>query len=806
MSELSFPFFVKAKTPSSNVLMVKYDVDPITGQGKTADTTYIADGIHNSIVYDMGSSLPINRAVLNSLNESNRLSKNFVALYCSNDNVTYTAIPDFTMLHAGNEVYFYNFSVTARYLKIHFTYENDPAEDFAIFNFLQNQMKAYYTDAPLLSGEGTFEKHTTVEVSNSRASVVYNRVVQFTLDGLGISATDLKKDLSDIRFCYDGKQLPHYVMNGTIYVRVFELAANGKATLDIYYGNEKAESIANGPETFEIEYGNKVTTAVQPGVSWITTVEQMPDGSLIIIGSYSGQEELGIIRSTDGGRTWSKMEKIKFTADSNYTPEENMVDDSGGFIVDHEKGIAYFLCVHNIPYGLAPDVDASRRSLQMLITKDSGKTWSIRTLTEITTDFRFGTYSDGLKVSCYDGAGENVDYVFTLSMKRDGIRSLSAIYSTDDGNTWKLSESRISVDVSNTSFEAERGLSEETVWEQTDGTLIMYARYQVKGVLHFAVSHSYDHGVTWSEVEDSQIYTSNTQPIIIGHDGVPVILWGGNNSHGSDRYSRLPLNVAYSSDDAETFKGILDISHQTALMNRNYDKMSIAANQGNLYAITNPDIVIYERGGVDCAYIHATNFRFHIENFSDYLYKTKGAFDSFESQNYTAEGWIAVEDYDTVGAAKPHISQKGATDGEYALQIVSNNKLSRSLPYAEKGVVFFDLYVEKMGGMTFELQTAYNCDAEVTAPITLYVNENGEISYVASNGTRRATGLSLAKGQNRISISFDGKQGAATLSVNGQSREIVFRNEFGNYICFAYIYTQSETQVFMDSFVLLDQD
>ena len=294
--------------------------------------------------------------------------------------------------------------------------------------------------------------------------------------------------------------------------------------------------------------------------------------------------------------------------------------------------------------------------------------------------------------------------------------------------------------------------------------------------------------------------------MIVGNDGVPVILWGGNNSHGATRYSRLPLNIAYSKDDAETFEGILDISHQTALMNRNYDKMSISANQGNLYAITNPDIVIYERGGVDCAYIHATNFRFHIENFSDYLYKTKGAFDSFESRSYEAEGWVAVEDYDTVGAAKPRVAKKGATDGEYALQIVSNNKLSRSLPYVENGIVSFDLYVEKMGGMTFELQTAYNCAAEVTAPITLYVEQDGTVFYVDEGGVRKSVGLSVAKGANRISISFDGNEGTATLTVNEQSKEIVFRSEFGNYICFAYIYTQSETQVAMDTFVLLDQD
>ncbi len=802
ITEAQFSFFVKAKNPVSNVLRLKYDKDPVKGSGTTADTTYIADGVYNSIIYDMKQSESINRAVLYSLNAGTRVTKNFVALYTSDDNKTYTAVPDFAVLYQGGTLYFYNFSVKARYLKIHFTFDKNPVSSLSVFQSLQKQMRAWYEDTALLAN-GEFAHRTTVPVSNPLSSAVYNKIVAYSLSDLGIPESELQSDRRDLRFRLGEIDLPHAFNGGRIFVRIPEIGAGKRADITVLWGNAKAESIENPQETFEAEYGTKVVTSRLGVTDWRNSVALMPDGSLLTVGGIGkhtdGKTYLGMERSTDGGRTWTATQRISCTAG---------ISDGGGFIVDYEtKTVYYFGFETHGPLKWGTSVENTSQYLRIFVSKDSGKSWTkgpeIQGLKEHTI---MASYSNGIRLSCYDGDGPQVDYVFTTGIKREdagGVFALAAtaVYSADGGKTWKISNSRINYAGGSLAFEG--GVGEETVYEQKNGNLILYARCQVNGVTHFAVAHSYDHGVTWEEdAKLSNVYTSNTQPILVDNNGTPVLLWGGNNSMGGKSYCRFPLNVAYSTDGGETFGGILDISFQTFTATR----IAIRANN-ELYHITNPDMVLFNRGGVDCAYILTTNYRFLVENFSNYLYKTKGAFDSFENGSAEAEGWIPVVDSnEELAAAQPTIVRVGATHGNYAMHIGSYSKLSRSIPSVTNGIVSMDLFVEKMGGMTFELQTAYNSAAGVSAPITLTVDANGAISYSSDRGNPKATGLFLSEGANHISITFNGKQGTATLSVNGKNATILFRRDIGDCICFAYLYTQKNTSVAMDCFTVIDMD
>ena len=802
VTEAQFCFFVKAKNPASNVLRLKYDKDPIKGSGTTADTTYIADGVYNSIIYDMKQSAPINRAVLYSLNAGTRVTKNFVALYTSNDNKNYTAVSDFAVLYQGGTLYFYNFSVNARYLKIHFTFDKEPISSLSIYHSLQKQMYAWHEDTPLLAN-GSFVHETMVHVNNPLSSAVYNKIVAYSLSELGIPESELQSDRRDLRFRLGETDLPHAFSGGRIFVRIPEIGAGKRADITVLWGNAKAETIENPQETFEAEYGTKVVTSRLGVTDWRNSVALMPDGSLLTVGGIGkhtdGKTYLGMERSTDGGRSWTATQRISCTAG---------ISDGGGFIVDYEtKTVYYFGFETNGPLKWGTSVENTSQYLRIFVSKDSGKSWTkgpeIQGLKEHTI---MASYSNGIRLSCYDGDGPQVDYVFTTGIKREdagGVFALAAtaVYSADGGKTWKISNSRINYAGGSLAFEG--GVGEETVYEQKNGNLILYARCQVNGVTHFAVAHSYDHGVTWEEdAKLSNVYTSNTQPIIVDNEGVPVLLWGGNNSMGGKSYCRFPLNVAYSTDGGETFGGILDISFQTFTATR----IAIRANN-ELYHITNPDMVLFKRGGVDCAYILTTNYRFLVENFSNYLYKTKGAFDSFENGSAEAEGWVPVVDSnEELAAAQPTIVRMGATHGNYAMHVGSYSKLSRSIPSVTNGIVSMDLFVEKMGGMTFELQTAYNSAAGVSAPITLTVDANGAISYSSERGNPKTTGLFLSEGANHISITFNGKQGTATLSVNGKNATILFRRDFGDYICFAYLYTQKNTSVAMDCFTVIDMD
>ncbi len=801
VSQKTYHFFVKASAPKNNVLWLKNDRDPFSGSGSAADTTYFADSGTNSIIYDMGSVTAINRAELNSRNPLSRITKNFVALYASDDNKSYTAIPDFTMVETEGKLTFFNFNVNARYLKIHFTYRTAAEQEVGVFNSLQKQMTAYHSTRPLMDGGADFARSATLTVSNSTDQVMYNRILSYTLTQLGIAQSELKDDLSDIRFRADGMELPHYYSNGRFFVRVPQVPANGSTAVTVLYGNPSAASVSDGTATLEVEYGTKyVMTRGETGAAWRNSVEVMPDGSLLMMGDYDGKSYLGMERSEDGGHTWSRTVKIPTTA---------KMKQGGGFIVDYEANVVYFM-----GYG--------ESSMFILKSTDSGKNWSIQTSVSGGGIF---TYSDGIKLKDADGAGANVDYVFTcmVSGATDGSDwsvFASSLYSKDGGNSWVLSDSRVAYGSlpENTYWAShESGCSEETVWEQADGTLIMYARYQgyddVNQTLNLprlVVAYSKDHGVTWEkELRLSTFYSTNTQPIIADMDGTPLLLWGGNNSAAFRSYDRFPLNIAWSANDAEDFVGILDISYQTEIMNRiEYRPDS------EKYIVTNPDIAIFEKGGVKCAFIVITNYFFLIENFENYLYKTKGAFDSFESGDLAAEGWITVSGttVEPGGSSKvpgelPYIGTLGATEGKYALQLGSQTQISRSVPYAEKGELFFDVYVDKWGGgFQVELQSAYNRQPGVSAPIRLWFASNGEVYCYDAAGKLQKTELVAKAGNNQVSVAFDCTAGTATLTVNGQSQSIACNNKVGTYICFVHVNNASGTATAWDRFGLVDLD
>ena len=771
VSEKEFLFFAKGENPAKDVYFVKADNDPFNGKAQTSDTVFTLDKALNSIVYDMGSVTDVNRATVISTKNTGFINKNFVSLLYSNDNVTYELIKDFSILQSGNTIYFYNFNVEARYIKIHTTIGSADGTTGNLINSLQNMMTAEYSNAPLLS-QGEFKYTTSATVENDSSETVYNKVVSFTLSDLGIDASSLKSDKSDIRFTHDGFCLPHYFDGTRFYVRVFELDADEEISVTVLYGNENAESINNGEETFEMQYGTKFAST-STGQPWQTTVAEMPNGDLLNI-VYSGG--LAYYRSTDGGLSWSAL-----------TPIPNATEVSipgGGCIVDKEAGKVFYCGYYweGSPTWIC--------KYYVYESSDNGYTWSLVGTPQKAPQYAI-SYSDGIKLSCADGEGPNVDYVYTTGCMRD-IKTQSfcttAFYSKDGGKTWIFSDSYINYNTGAVGMEM--GMSEEAVWEQEDGTLIFYARCQEKNIIHFAISRSTDHGVTWSDITSkdfSNVYTPNTQPIIEGLNGSPILLWGGNNSIGGSSYKRFPLNMATSDDDGETFKNIINASFQTLI-----DTM---APEDAIMLHTNPDIVFYNYMGVDCAYIVTTGHQMYVINVDDFIHKTKGAFDSFEN-GMLADGWQKV-----LGSAI--VSSAGATDGEKALLINSNSTISRSLHYMEEGTISFDYTVLRDDIVHIELQTAFNNLKNVTAPIRIISDANGNLySVVSASGNSTSLGIKLEEGANEISISFNGNEKNAEITVNGTTKPLGY---IGNdaYISYITIFTGINAQVALDKFIAI---
>lgn len=848
----------------NGVITVPGDTDPFyDGDEVITDNIYTTfDENFNSLVYDMGKVTDINRAKLTTRSGNiDFFNKSFAGIYYSDDGKEYKYLSGYSVFQNGTEIYLYNFNVNARYIKINTTKNNDYLGDAQIENYSQYMFSAEYSDAPLLASDD-FAMTATVQVKNNTAEAIYDEIREFTLATLGINASDLKSDMSDIRFMCDGMCLPHYYSNGVFYVRILKLAPYETVTITVRYNSDTAIDVSNGEETFEIQYGNKYLKDYNAS-PWQNSVATMPNGDILKMGYRSGA--LLMNRSTDGGATWTGYQVI---------PGTEVVTHGGGFIVDNKTGTVFYMALEY--YG---DPDSKDENLfaeavcEYMIYKstDNGYTWTgpIEVSgfeppegAENGNRYYAISYSDGITLSTADGDGEGVDYVFSTGFMLDKECNFctTAFYSKDGGATWQASETKINFTPSNYSGGSEMGLSEETIFEQPDGTLVIYARCQLTDGVHFAISRSTDKGVTWSQPSESDgtsfsnIYAPNTQPIIEKLNGNPVFMWGGNNVIGGRSYSRFPMNLASTDDFGNTFTDIIDLGFQT--------QMGILDNyHGNYdhYAHTNPDLTFYNYGGADSLYLVTCKFEMYVRDIENLLLKTKGAFDSFEYGSVIDRSFVetdsdgnpvtrnhfdCLDGWTTSGTTSSFsIGTLGATDGNYALSFGANSIVSRTLHYMEKGKISFDYYLPSdfSGSTTIELQSGFSTKKSIetikygilnlqsrqdntgAAPIVLDITSDGSIKYYSRNAstsypnrvTLTDTGIDLTKGSsNSISIEFDGNAGTASITVNGTTKTIAYMGEVSgttykvspsNFICNMVVHNGASTTA-IDRFTAVKQD
>ena len=674
------------------------------------------------------------------------------------------------MLRAVNEIYFYNFNEKARYIKIHSTARRSEFQADSFVGSLQDMMVAKYNESPL-KADGTFEKSVSFKIANTTDKLQKDRICSYSLESLGIDRNDLKEDLSDIRLVSDSKYLPQYYHDGILSFRIFEIAPKSEANITVFYKNKNAMSVYDGNEVFEVQYGTKFT--MKHKGAWRNSVAEMPDGSLLLMGGV-GHDRICYERSVDGGHTWSPSIMVEGTEG---------FSDGGGFLVDRENNkVFYFAHQYNLAEKWC--------KLKILTSCDSGYTWE--KAIEVTNQSEYLiSYSDAIKLSCFDGDGPNVDYVFTTGMMKNLTAEsfcTTAIYSRDGGKTWHQSESCINYHLLDDGLEM--GLSEETVWEKKDGTLILYARCQYPSVIRFAVAYSYDHGVTWTENVHhfSNVYTPNTQPIIAPMGDIPVLLWGGNNSLGGSSYERFPLNLAYSTDDCETFIGTQDVTFQTPLE-------WLLGTDHNI--VVNPDLVYYNYKDTDHMYMIIPRDEIRIADAKRYLFNTKGAFDSFENGSVESEGWIAI-------GGSPYVDSIGATDGRYAMVLPSETSVCRPVTYTRNGSVEFDLFVDNMGsGADIELQAAYNQNVGITAPIRFGFKSDGRIYTYGEEGHQINTPLAVSTKNNTILVKFDAENGTSSLTVNGKTADIGFFSSKGEAVCFVNLWSRNNTNIAIDRFTMI---
>ena len=769
------PVYVQGKNPTAQTLVVFDDENTAKGAGEVLDTyEFSLDSNHNSLVYSLGEVKTVNTVTLKDSDTTTRLNETMLTIWASDDNKTYTQIDSFKFLRDGEYTYLYDFEATCAYLKVHCTTHDTDYSDFTAP--LTDIITVSYSD---VFGDGgkRFATESKATVNNDTDADKYDVIASFTPDEFGVNT--LADNRADVRVFLGGELLYHYFDGEKFFVRIPKIEKNSTVELTVLSGNADATDISCKESVYEITYGTRETYDgyVTHGRYYL----ELPGGRLLSLNNKgSGGTPFTYSMSNDQGRTWTvPMDAI---GSNNYlsVPQGECYDDETGRIL--VQGFIH------------PD---ETLVTNFMYSDNMGRMWKKAPLTNLGKECNwFLVYTDIVKISSYDGEdGPGVDFVLPLSCQdhesEEDLNVTRVAYTTDCGLTWTLGADEIVYPHGISHSNRETGCCEPTLLEADDGTLVVLSRCQYNNVDNFARAFSYDHGLTWTtEAELSDVYATNTQPILFEYNDGKFLMWGGNTVLGGVSYRRYPLNLAVSYDNMDTFENILDVYSRTALW---------GMTTGTRTDITNPLVEVI--GGSMIASTSGDGmFVIRIDDFEDYFYRTRGAYDSFENSSVAYEGWSPTGGMVTVSTNK-------STDGEKSMLFTPSACAVRSVPYIQNGEISFDLWIEDVKNVhiELELESAYSDVYGEAAPIGMTVDKNG-ITFL---GVDKAVDAGLKNGWNHFSfaLSLLSDTPSAVLTVNdGKAIDVPVNAEIGDYVTFVDICTFGENATYLDAFLVIDDD
>ena len=330
----------------------------------------------------------------------------------------------------------------------------------------------------------------------------------------------------------------------------------------------------------------------------IPIIETTPDGTLLVFvearkysshdpGMEGNDVDLALKRSTDGGKTWSRMLVLD-------DPGERWSSCNPATVVDRTSGRVWLLHGRNKPdrssLTVRPGTDDAQAWARY--SEDNGLSWSEPVdITRAVRDVdRWGGAYFGPGGAIQDSRGRLIFPVAKITARKDAQGNLTpgawtafALYSEDHGRTWQRGQL------------AKHSTSESQLVELADGTLLMDSRQS--GEPHRWLTVSGDGGVTWSRARAGQI----VPPIAAGIERYSLksagndrnrILWTGPKGPG-----RKTLVLRASYDEGKTFTGKRVISNDRAA----YSDITMLKD--------NSVGVIWERGG----YAFITLSRFNLD-------------------------------------------------------------------------------------------------------------------------------------------------------------------------------------------------
>ena len=202
--------------------------------------------------------------------------------------------------------------------------------------------------------------------------------------------------------------------------------------------------------------------------------------------------DIGLSRSTDGGRTWERMRlPLSFADEGTLPAAQNGVGDPS-ILYDHTThrawivaawchGMGYGMAWNNSAQGMDPDMTGQ---LVLAYSDDDGKTWSepINITRQVKRpEWHFLLQGPGRGITMRDGT-----LVFpTQYIDAERMPHSAIMYSRDSGRTWHMH------------LGPRANTTEAQVAELPDGTLMLNMRDNRGGSRAVAVTD--DLGATWSE-------------------------------------------------------------------------------------------------------------------------------------------------------------------------------------------------------------------------------------------------------------------------------------------------------------------
>ncbi len=779
-------------TTNDGVLYRESDKNPAKGTGIAFEgLLFTFDTSNNSIIRDLGAKQKVNVAVLNDGDDKARLNAQSLTLWVSDDNVTYTQVESFKLLHIGEQWYLYDFEAEARYVKVHYTHFDGGEADFigAYGTMIDARYEEVFggCEATFTSGEYTLT-NTTGKTQKDYAWTI-------SKEALGITGSD-----ASIRISLNGELLYHYVDGENVIVRIPDVAAGASVKLTVQQStSEELMDIANKEAVHEVVYGYVETYAESR--KWLMT---LPAGTVFADGTKLEEETLfgmgynAFYTSTDGGVTWSDATKIFNNAPAGKIAVDKMSD--GGLFFDDVTGRIMFQTYHKYKTFNALDMNDSHMETFILASDDGGKTWYLMSTLPCACDAQYAgtnvpkyalSYTDPIKLSTYDGNGDGVDFVFPLGSQYDntGAFACRVAYTRDAGETWLYSQTQITYPATG----SEGGCSEAYIVERDDGVLVLHVRCQAAGSYHFKVCYSLDQGVTWTnEHYMTDYYATNGQAMIkrVEVNGVETFMsiWQGNNALNGASYIRSPLNIAISTDEGETFNNVQNLASKTYLEGYDYRWRTYMTNQ-SVAKFGDDNLKLTYRRSPMGDYIVVNAY-----DFDTWYTRTKGAYDDFEHGVVQYEGWSVLG-----GSAELTTAN---AQGKYSMKIGANGSVvTRSIPGTSDGKISVDVFVAENGKFTLSLQNAFNpAYTDLATPFRLRV-EDGRL-YQGEETTAIAE---LNAGWNTLTFDLGLTGDKASVAINdGKAVDLKINTAELDYIC--YITFIAETDILVDELLVVSED